>query len=501
MTEYLNPLPHLLLSYLKSDISAADALSELIDNSTGYLAGRATKVEIELKKDTVTIYDNGRGVQDINALFRLGETGNITGDPSDISQYGRGAKDAIGRFGSKYKVETIRDNYHRHGTDWVKCIKENHFPEVYHETKPGSRVPPKLRGGGTLITIENLHEGRRSPALKPLANTLAERYAPGLERGSYSITIARGHEVYDLRQMLENLSFADEGEEKFVGEVAGRTYTGYARVLCSYSQTKSGVHIAFGDRVIQRLTTLNGEALPPKFYAVVRLARGWHDCLSTNKNEVVDYRSELEAELWQKLKDWIEAVEQIMGEARIHDIESFLSSCTKQIFKDNEANTHRKGAEIVKLHPDHEGKANIHKPVVVNRHVAEDGGEGGAEKKEIKESGLGYRFIDLGCEVAVRVAPAQGKLVVELNKELWPIKNAVKSPFQIAAIWPLVSFGLASSLCRDLRLLDQMIPTWEKMFEVEADSVDAMQVLEQKLLVFFLNQQPKVKEADLRGVA
>lgn len=98
------PRSHLLESHTNNNMPWWQALSELIDNS---LDAGAKRVSIEMTGKTLTVKDDGNGVEDVLALFRLGE--HKRSKSTKLGRYGVGAKDAWLSCSDVMKVISVRN--------------------------------------------------------------------------------------------------------------------------------------------------------------------------------------------------------------------------------------------------------------------------------------------------------------------------------------------------------------------------------------------------------
>ena len=107
MSERLTPLPHMLKSIRARNWSLSGAIEELVDNSI--LHGIANDVTIVIDNaHGIAVSDNGKGIDDINRIFRLGDA-SAYDDLAQIGQYGVGATNATIHLGDVVKVETVRN--------------------------------------------------------------------------------------------------------------------------------------------------------------------------------------------------------------------------------------------------------------------------------------------------------------------------------------------------------------------------------------------------------
>ena len=123
--------PSVFNIFFNQNISRVDALSELIDNAFGPAAGDASTCRIKFGNKKIVVSDDGVGVRDLNAIMTPGESGSRD-DPDDIGSYGIGAKFGMFHFGTKVKIDTMReDRRHIHEIDFGTAQRRNQMPRLY----------------------------------------------------------------------------------------------------------------------------------------------------------------------------------------------------------------------------------------------------------------------------------------------------------------------------------------------------------------------------------
>jgi hypothetical protein len=109
----------------------AGALSEIVDNSFGPARGNAHSVKIvyDAKARTLSVLDDGLGMDAIGRLFRHGDTiGRAVGD---IGFYGAGGTKAILWLSDQVSIWTLRDGMvQSDSVQWAKWIKAESFDEL-----------------------------------------------------------------------------------------------------------------------------------------------------------------------------------------------------------------------------------------------------------------------------------------------------------------------------------------------------------------------------------
>ena len=176
------PKPAFLRAMQNQRWTITGALAELVDNSFGPGRGNADTVDIihDTKARTVTVVDNGRGMQAIGRLFQLGNT--IGRSPGDIGMYGSGGTMAVLWLASRVEIWTLVGASVAHDTvDWAEEIRHDRFPIISdqwrHATVANTPAVLLNNGGGTMIKLHLLertmdphpveHQTRSRQALRP----------------------------------------------------------------------------------------------------------------------------------------------------------------------------------------------------------------------------------------------------------------------------------------------------------------------------------------------
>ncbi len=92
--DYLTPKPQLIRSRVNRDWTPHKAIAEFVDNSLGPNKGGAHEVYVEFGPGYIEVTDHGRGCDDINRMFCLGDSSSFE-DRRDIGLYGVGATDVV----------------------------------------------------------------------------------------------------------------------------------------------------------------------------------------------------------------------------------------------------------------------------------------------------------------------------------------------------------------------------------------------------------------------
>src|SRR5262249_22764030 len=127
----LAPKAHMIHSIISTNWTIHAALAEFVDNAFAPNKGGADDIWIDVHSDRILVWDHGRGVDDLNRLFQLGNTSSWE-DRNDIGLYGVGATHAAIWLGRGLRVTTIREGRcHEHQVDWDECIRQDRWPKPY----------------------------------------------------------------------------------------------------------------------------------------------------------------------------------------------------------------------------------------------------------------------------------------------------------------------------------------------------------------------------------
>src|SRR5215471_14537611 len=171
---------------------AEGAIAELVDNSFGPFRGDASEVIIsyDSKARTLSVLDNGKGMDHIGRMFQGGNTGG-TGI-GDIGEFGAGGTLAVLWLADHVDIATLRHGkVMRDSVLWKEWIAAKSFKDLGvsddWDIATVNNCPAGLLavGHGTMITMRLLHK-RKIDAAK-IRKELARLYSPGLRNGK-SIT-------------------------------------------------------------------------------------------------------------------------------------------------------------------------------------------------------------------------------------------------------------------------------------------------------------------------
>lgn len=477
-----------------------------IDNAFGPAAGNAKSCRIEFHPDRVVIIDDGRGIDDMDAMFTLAKS-RSRASKVDIGRYGVGAKYAMLHFGDRVDVETVRKRrYHQRSVSWAYVRRSGKWPLAYRSAgKPPRNAPESVRQGGTIITVSALHRGRRRVQMDWLCKRLTHRYLPALRQGRV-ITIADAAKGVE-RHLVEDaaaVNLWESDRRSFTGTAAERPFTVMAAMTREYEEALNGLHIAFGHRFIIKVDTLGGRRLPHLFYGEVQLGEEWKDCLSSDKSEIVRHHDELMESLAGLLGGWIDTLREYTEEARIEhinvQIEGALQSLLKVAFEERGSVSPvvvpMRTIDSGKNSSEREDSAQAEPPVI--QPPAQPGGDRGQVNKDVRPTGIKYRRDDALGKIPYRAQYDASGLLISLNGKLGPIAQAYERPFKMAALWPLICAAVANLCRRRANDLDDLFPGFEERLGISREAPDEMEL---RILAWLLEKQPDIKEPALEKVA
>src|SRR5262249_20993966 len=179
------PKPAMLRSVQNERWNVTGALAELLDNSFGSGRGNATTVTIFHEARTLTVLDNGRGMDAIGRLFQHGNS--IGHSIGDIGEYGAGGTKALLWLASKVSIWTLRDRKVQHDqviwSEWfgLKSFDDANVSDEWYDAN-ASNTPPELLaiGHGTIIRLHLL--ATRIFRANNTIRDLARLYSTGLRK-------------------------------------------------------------------------------------------------------------------------------------------------------------------------------------------------------------------------------------------------------------------------------------------------------------------------------
>lgn len=482
--------PNIFHVFFNQHMPRVDALSEFIDNAFGPAAGNASNCWIKFGKNKVTISDDGVGVRDLNAFMTPGESIS-RGDAEDIGSYGIGAKYGMFHFGTKVKIDTVREGRrHVHEIDFALAQKRNKMPRLYK----GDGTPTKKRPG-TEITITNLHEGRHSPSYKYLCDRLAHRYLLA-QRAGRKVFISWPHSNGEIELKGEDVVQLFEKDIRvYKSEVNGKPFTVLAGDIKEYHHDLSGLHIGYGFRFITKLEELAGHTLPALFYGRVILGREWKTSLTSDKTEFTQDGDALEEKIYALLEDWIEMLRKLSEEHRTERICTKLSAFSKNLLAVS-GNGKYEQTDEEELSGggyggDDEGGVIGPNPVKRKKLTEEDG-----EKAATPQNATGVRFQyqPLGEATPYRVGLDSEGLCVTLNSSMPNIAYAWTAPFKFHVIWGIAAMAIAVAAATNPSWAKRMLCDQTVMGQVDLNTTEGICMAVERVAAHLMKAEPNQKE-------
>jgi Histidine kinase-, DNA gyrase B-, and HSP90-like ATPase len=261
-------LPAELRSKQHAKWKAEGAIAEMVDNSFGPFRGDASEVIIsyDSKAKTLSVLDNGKGMDHIGRMFQGGNTGG-TGI-GDIGEFGAGGKLAILWLAEYVDIATLRNGkVMRDSVLWKEWIAASSFKNLGvsddWDTATLSNCPAELLtiGHGTMIMMRLQYKRKIDPA--KIRKELARLYSPGLRNGK-SITWRSMHQgdLVDSIKLTEALTRPPATAESLEFELELQHDTDNVilavKGVVSYdehtSQADSKVQIGYAHRIIAATT-------------------------------------------------------------------------------------------------------------------------------------------------------------------------------------------------------------------------------------------------------
>jgi len=291
----------MILSKRMADHKPHDMICELVDNA---LDAEAKRVWIELGRRSVTVADDGSGMEEINDAIRFGKGTRAGRRGGVLGRYGVGMTDALCKLGPKGEVTTLRGGgLRRLRVDWEECLRNDHFP--YLEEGKARRAPEielfeGLRAAsGTRVRIHGQAPGVH---LEKLHRLLTERYTPGIWQGR-EIFVRRESQDWVVVEDMDPGPLHDVIE--YDGEIDERPYHVYGGLMEKRNVVYNRAFVGYAYRFVEETTELvKGLSTA---HLQIFLGEAWKDCLGTHKNRLERGREELFEDIRARAKDWLDA--------------------------------------------------------------------------------------------------------------------------------------------------------------------------------------------------
>jgi Histidine kinase-, DNA gyrase B-, and HSP90-like ATPase len=330
MTKLFNctPKPAMLRSVQNERWNVSGALAELLDNSFGPGRGNATAVTIfhDVTARTLTVLDNGRGMDAIGRLFQHGNT--IGHSIGDIGEYGAGGTKALLWLAARVSIWTLREQMVQHdNVIWKNWFNLDSFDNanVSNDWRRAnsSNTPPELLaiGHGTLIRMHLLPT--RSLRVNNIVRDLARFYSTGLRKGRHvSWVTCRKGTLDETTELTDPFATPSEHSRTITFDLVLEHRGEHLPVHGSATfdentpQSESRVQIGFGYRMIRSTVDCFQSRDGEEKYAGIGvsgwldLGEGWQPYLSTTKDAIDD------APLYGALMDHVfQSIKSLLKEA------------------------------------------------------------------------------------------------------------------------------------------------------------------------------------------
>jgi hypothetical protein len=308
----VSPDVHFVNSMRNRNLGWRKALAEMIDNA---LDAQANQVKIVSKNRTLQVIDDGNGVKDLASTVTSGK--HIPSDSTELGMYGVGLKDAWHWAGTRMEVETVRD-----GRKGSLVADSNEMIRLGRWQIPPPQYSESNAPNGTTVTLHlsNASPKRNAPS-ESNYHELAWVFTPALLEGR-QIMVPAGKKVKPLKPIvLPTLSNALH--ETFL--VEGKEVTINIGIVPDGQRMTNGPFwIQYGHRNIAKSTVGCGSFSTDRIGGIVKLGKGW--LLSANKDDLTDYRDELNAEIFDRIKMLLERAEQLTQDVANDMLQSELES-------------------------------------------------------------------------------------------------------------------------------------------------------------------------------
>lgn len=481
--------PSIFNVFFNQRISRVDALSEMIDNAFGPAAGNASTCWIKFGKKKIVVLDNGVGVRDLNAIMTPGESMSRD-DPEDIGSYGIGGKYGMFHFGTKVKIDTVReDRRHIHEIDFALAQQRNQMPRLY----AGEGATTNKRHG-TEIIITNLHEGRHNPSYKYLCERLAHRYLLA-HRAGRKIIVSWPQSDGEIELKAEDvIQLFERDVREYQDEINGKPFTVVAGDVKEYHHELSGLHIGYGFRFIKKMEELAGHSLPALFYGRVILGREWKTSLSPDKTEIIQDGDALEAKVYALLEDWIELLRKLSEEHRTSRICTKLSAFSTNLLAI--AGAGMKDADEEEIGGGGGGGSGDGPgpgPDPVKRKKLEKG-DGEIAAAPNKATGVKFAYEALGEATPYRMSLGDEGLCITFNSAMPNIAYAWNAPFKFHVIWGIAAMAIAVSAAINPNWAKRVLCDQRVMGEIDLGTNEGVCMAIERVAAYLMKAEHDPKE-------
>lgn len=309
----VSPHVHFVNSMRNRNLGWEKALAELIDNAIDH---KANQVKILANNKTVVVVDDGAGVKDLAATVTSGK--HIPSDSTELGMFGVGLKDAWHWAGHRMEVETVRD-----GRKGVLVADSRDMIRLGDWKVPSPTYCECNDATGTKITLHlATTEPRRNSPSRQAYEGLAWIFTPALADGK-QIIIPDGRATRPLKA-VSLPTFTEVVEDIFT--VSGReVYIKIGIVADGSRMVKGPFWIQYGHRNIAKTPMGTGGYCADRIGGVIRLKKGdWN--LSANKDDLTDYKDELNAAIFERIEHLLKKSDSLSEELANSALQSELES-------------------------------------------------------------------------------------------------------------------------------------------------------------------------------
>jgi hypothetical protein len=317
----LTPRAHLLESHANGNMPWWKALAELIDNS---LDAGARRVSIERCGKKIIVSDDGNGVEDVSAMFRLGE--HKKSSSTKLGRYGIGAKDAWLSCSDVMKVVSTKDG--------VKTTLQVDYHELVRNswqcqdpTQESTELP-----NGTSLEFK-LRSDKRAPGREAI-DMISWVFSPAIKDG-LQLLVGEGNSKQrpEVLKPVEMPDLHDVVDSSF--DIDGKLVRIRIGILPEgISLARGPFWLVHGHRVICE-TSLGIKGGVGRMGGTITLGTGWR--LSRHKDDLTENKDRLEDAIYTRIEPILEKASAIAETLEIAslraEIESMLNEALGEVLE------------------------------------------------------------------------------------------------------------------------------------------------------------------------
>lgn len=348
----ITPRPHVFASLANQNLTWPKVLAELVDNSFDAGASRVV-VNYSTKSKTLTVSDDGRGVQNVLSVVTLGW--HDQQQTTCLGMYGVGAKDAWLWCGDVIEIDTVYSgartklavNYRDVQASGWKCSDPISTP---CDTQTGTTITLPLR------------HGKNGPASEAF-DRLAFIFSPALRKGLQIVRSGdKGRQPLEAPKVPHLL---DAVVAEF--DIDGKHVAIHIGILPDGEKMPHGgpFWLQYGHRIIDATAIGVGQYSASRLGGTITLGKGW--TLTKNKDDLSHRTDALGDAIFSRIKHVVEKGENLAENIESQQLRSELENLLNEAVKgggrrerrkrgDSQgsivpANTGRKRTRAEKIHP------------------------------------------------------------------------------------------------------------------------------------------------------